>query len=230
VLPDDRVVIRMQALTQRWTQDRDARAVFLGCYQLMTSNTLAAIRQREFRDAVWVDGLLHRFADYYFGALEAYERDPAAAPPIWQMTFGAAGDRRVLPVQHLLLGVNAHINYDLVLALADRLRAEWSGLSAEQRAGRYADHCHVNAVIARTIDSVQDRILDPAMPAMKLIDVLLGRLDERMVSAVISRWRETVWRNAQDLLAAPTGDEQQEVLRGVEAEALRLGHLIGQHG
>jgi hypothetical protein len=195
----------------------------------MTSNTLAAIRQQEFRDTGWVDGLLHRFADYYFEALEAYERDPAAAPPIWQMTFGAAGDRHMLPVQHLLLGVNAHINYDLVLALVDRLRPEWPGLSAEQRAARYADHCHVNAVIAQTIDSVQDQILDSAMPVMNLVDVLMGRLDERIVSAVITHWRETVWKNTQDLLAAQTAGEQQQVLRGVEAEALRLGRLIGSH-
>jgi hypothetical protein len=220
----------MQALVRQWESAVDAKAVFLGCYQLMTGNTLRAIAQGEFQDRVWVDHLLHRFADYYFVALEAYERNPAAAPRVWQATFAAAADARLRPIQNLLLGVNAHINYDLVLTLVEVLRPEWSGLSAEQRAARYADHCHVNAIIARTIDTVQDQVLGPAMPEMRLVDALLGRLDEQLVSALVRRWRETVWRNTLRLLAASNGDQERRLLSGVETETLRLGRLIGARG
>jgi len=227
--PEDPVIERMQALLRQWQAAADAKAVFLGCYQLMTSSTLGAVRRSEFHDSAWVDRLLHRFADYYFVALEAHTRDPATAPSVWQGAFAAAADSRVLPLQHLLLGVNAHINYDLVLTLVEVLRPEWASLSAEQRAARYADHCRINAVIARTIDSVQDQVLAPAMPSLPLADALLGRLDERLASGLITRWRETVWTNTQRLLDARGGDQAQPILIEVEAEALRLGHLIGLH-
>jgi hypothetical protein len=217
----------MQALVRQWEQESDAKAVFLTCYRMMTSNTLAAIERQEFQDPAWVSRLLQRFADYYFLALEAYEGDPAAAPLVWQLAFNTARDPQAAgPLQNLLLGVNAHINYDLVLTLADLLRPEWSSLSAAQRAARYADHCRVNAVIAGTIDSVQDQILEPGMPVMAIMDQLLGPLDELLVSRLITQWRETVWHNACRLLEAGTAGEQTPMLQQVEAGALRLGTLI----
>ncbi len=223
---EDPVIERMLALLQQWQAAGDANAIFLGCYQLMTSNTLAALGQGEFRDAAWVDRLLHRFADYYFVALDAHTRDPLTAPSVWQAAFAAAADPRVQPLQHLLLGVNAHINYDLVLTLVEVLRPEWASLSEAQRAARYADHCGINAVIARTIDSVQDQVLTPAMPGLPLADALLGRLDERLASGLITRWRETVWNHTQRLLEARDSDQVQRVLLDVEGEALRLGRVI----
>jgi hypothetical protein len=225
--PEAPILARMQTLIQRWEAAQDSRAVFLSCYCLMTVNTLNAIEQQEFGDAAWVNRLLHRFADYYFAALEADERSPASAPPVWQQAFAAARDPQATALQQLLLGVNAHINYDLVLTLTDVLSPEWAALSPEQCAQRHADHDHVNAIIARTIDAVQDQVLEPAMPVMDLIDRALGPLDELLISRLIAGWREKVWRYATLLLDA---DEtaRAAVVREVEEEALRIGQMI--HG
>jgi hypothetical protein len=40
---------------------------------MMTRNVLAAIDAGDFRDPPWVSGLLDRFADYTFAALESDE-------------------------------------------------------------------------------------------------------------------------------------------------------------
>ncbi len=125
---DDPTVRRMQALISQWEAETDQRATFLSCYLMMTRNMLSAIRQQEFNDAAWVDELLHRFANYYFVALEAYEQDALQAPPVWQVAHNAARQSRGLPLQELLLGVNAHINYDLVLTLVTLLQPEWENL------------------------------------------------------------------------------------------------------
>ena len=224
--PDDPVIARMQALIRRWETAANPQAIFLSCYRMMTSNMLAAIDRREFQDPAWVDVLLRHFADYYFVALEAYEQEPPEAPPVWQLAHDTTQDSKTLPIQNLLLGVNAHINYDLVLTLVDLLRSEWADLSAEQRAARYNDYCHVNAIIAGTIDEVQDQVLEPAMPAMELIDKLLGPFDELMISRLINQWRETVWQHACRLLEATADHERDQLLQQVEEEALELGRLI----
>jgi hypothetical protein len=220
------IVARMQSLISQWEKESNQQAIFLSCYQLMTSNVLAATKQGEFEDPAWVRQLLHRFADYYFVALEAYERDPAAAPRVWQLAHSTAHDPRSLAIENLLLGVNAHINYDLVLTLVELLRPEWRGLSDEQRATRYADHTYVNEILARTIDSVQDQVLEPAMPVMALVDTLLGPLDELLISRLITQWRETVWQNARGLLEADDPDKEAALLQQVEEDTLRLGRLI----
>lgn len=223
---DSPAIARMQALIRRWEETSDQRAIFLSCYMMMTRNMLSAIDQHEFKDPVWVDRLLHRFADYYFVALELYERNASAAPSVWQLAHNTTRNPKALPLQNLLLGVNAHINYDLVLTLADLLRPEWVSLSDRQRADRYADHCHVNDVIGRTIDAVQDQVLEPAMPVMDLLDKLLGPIDEILISRLIAQWREAVWQHATRLLEALELDEQTQLIRQVEEEALQLGKII----
>jgi hypothetical protein len=226
VTTSERVITRMQSHIREWEAASDDKALFLSCYMMMSSNMLAAVQQEEFNDPAWVDRLLCRFAEYYFVALEAYERDPASAPAVWQHAHRVTQVQGIPALRKLLLGINAHINYDLVLTLVDLLRPEWRGLSEAQRAARYADHCHVNAVISRTIDAVQDHVIEPAMPPMALVDTLMGRVDEALVAYLIARWRESVWADAAGLLATDTPEAQAQLLRGVEARALRTARYI----
>jgi hypothetical protein len=124
----------------------------------MTRNILSAIERREFHDSAWVNSLMERFADYYFVALEAYEKEPASAPAVWQVAHSMTRAPNALALQKLLVGVNAHINFDLVLSLVDMLGPEWDALAADQRSERYDDHCHVNTVIGIG-DVLQDQVL-----------------------------------------------------------------------
>lgn len=220
------VTVRMESRVTAWEEAADHKAVFLSCYLLMTRNTLAAIDRCEFGDCEWVDRLLHRFAEYYFDALDAYERSPETAPAVWRLAHDATHRAHTLPLQKLLLGVNAHINYDLVLTLVDLLEPEWDALSPDRRSARYADHCHVNDVIARTIDAVQDEVLEPAMPVMRLVDTMLGPFDEYLISRLIARWRETVWQNAVRLLEAREPGERNRLVRRIEGDAVRLCHML----
>jgi hypothetical protein len=218
---------QMQALITRWQAASDQRAVFLACYRMMTSNMLAAISAGEFQDPNWVDQLLRCFAQRYFSALEAYESRPDSAPAVWQLAHNRAREARVSALQKLLLGVNAHINYDLVFTVDDLLAPTWNELPAALRETRYNDYTHVNIVIANTIDAVQDQILEPDAPILDLFDRLLGPVDELLISRLVSSWRERVWRNALDLLATRLPEERAGIARRVEHEALRIGDLIG---
>lgn len=224
--PSAPVITHMQSRIREWKATSDDKALFLNCYMMMTSNVLAAIQQQEFDDPVWVNRLLYHFADYYFAALEAYEHDPASAPAVWQRAHDVTRNSETAALQKLLLGVNAHINYDLVFTLVDLLRPEWRNLSEPQRAARYADHCHVNDVIGRTIDAVQDQVLEPAIPVMDYIDKLLGPIDEMLISRLITQWRETVWLNAMSLLSTDDAQEQTQLIRKVEEQALKTAEFI----
>lgn len=226
MLPDDAVIARMQELIHHWETRSDPRAIFLRCYCMMTGNMLAAVRRGEFNDPTWVEQLLNHFAGYYFAALEDYQRAPAQAPTVWQVALDSDRCVRFTALQNLLLGVNAHINYDLVFALVDLLQPEWTLLTEEQRAARYADHCRVNQVIGQTIDAVQDQVLVPVMSVVGLIDRLLGPMDELLISQIISGWRETVWQNAVRLLELQDENERLRFRQTVEEEAVQLGDII----
>jgi hypothetical protein len=223
------VVERMSGLVSQWEAAGDRRSIFLSCYRLMTGNMLAAIQAGEFRDGQWISALLEHFAGYYFNALQAYEAWPSTAPAVWRVTFDVARDPKPHVLQNLMLGINAHINYDLIFAIADLLEPEWEKLSQEMREGRYADHCHVNRVIARTVDSVQDTIVERYSPGMDLVDRGFGPLDEWAISRLITAFREHVWRQALHRVEAGTVEQREHLRHEVETECLALADLVSSY-
>ena len=220
------VVQSHELLAQQWEQRADQRSAFLRCYALMTGNTLQAIDQDQFHDPQWVAQLLHLFADYYFLALEAYEQNDARTPVVWRLAFDAAGEQQTQILQDLLLGINAHINYDLVLTLVDMLEPEWATLSPDQRRQRYEDHCHVNTIIAATVDSVQDQVVTPDSGWLGVVDWALGPLDENIAARLIRRWREEVWQQAMLMLAAADPEERADLRRLLAVHSLERSEQI----
>jgi hypothetical protein len=106
------------------------------------------------------------------------------------------------------------------------LEPEWAELDEARRLARHGDHCHVNAIISRSIDTVQDEVVEVAEPALDVIDRLFDRLDEWAASRLIAGWREDVWQAAQRLLLAGTSDAREQVRREVEAATLRRANAI----
>ncbi len=220
------VVQRMQNRVTGWQEAADRRADFLHCYMLMTGNMLEALEAGEFEDREWVNRLLHRFADYYFEALDAYEQDRESAPAVWCTAHDATLADGHRAVQRVFLGVNAHINYDLVLALVDMLQPEWSTADEMLRQVRYRDHCHVNEIIARTVDRVQDEVVEDEEPLMDVVDHLFGPLDEWAIAWLIRRWRDEVWRNAIRYIHAPEDEARATLRKKFEARTLRRAEAI----
>ncbi|HEX2038169.1 MAG TPA: DUF5995 family protein [Acidimicrobiales bacterium] len=87
----------------------DASGYFPALYARVTSRVAAA---------GFAEDLAVVFASYY---TRAFHRQ-IERPRCWQATWDVAGDRRLLIVQHLLLGINAHVNHDLPLAVVDVAR------------------------------------------------------------------------------------------------------------
>jgi hypothetical protein len=187
---------------------------------------LKAIEAGRFHDGVWVSNLLDRFVDYYFDALARYDQASPLTPSVWKLAFDATRDKDVTTLQHLLLGVNAHINFDLVFALVDALDAEWPGLTLEQRERRHADHELVNRTIGETVDAVQDQVIDRHAPWFKFVDKLLGPVDEWLTSHLIAHWREEVWNHAVRYLELTAPQAREALRHEIEHQALRLGTEI----
>ncbi|MEX1094167.1 MAG: DUF5995 family protein [Acidimicrobiia bacterium] len=217
------VLDKMDTLVTRWG-DTDRRSLFAGAYRSMSARMLQAIDADEFGDPVWVDQLLTSFADYYFYAVDASGAGPDSCPAVWRVAFDATVDDRIHPLRVLFLGINAHINYDLALCVAD-VMADWDRLDTEIRDLRRSDYDLVDTIICRTVDSVQDTVVGPASPTMVLLDRLLGPIDEWLFASLITRWRRDTWADGLSLLAS-TDDRIEEVRAKIEVEALDTADWI----
>lgn len=217
---------KMDRMASSWEAAEDNRGIFLRCYCMMTENMSRALEKQRFIDSEWVENLLNRFAEYYFDALACYDCGEEV-PQVWRTVHEEAGRDDLHVLQHLFLGVNAHINYDLVLTLYEILSPEWDSLTDQQKDIRYNDHMMVNTIIGETIDQVQDEVVETHAPQMDLVDKLLGRLDEKLISGLISKWRKSVWKDTLELLACEEEIAAQGYILEVEREVLRRAKWIG---
>lgn len=219
------LVDRMAAQVAAWDEAGDGRAVFLDCYAEMTRAVERAIGAGRFADPSWVALLLDRFAAYYFESVDGGVAGRPVPEP-WVLAHAAAVGCDAAPMQLLLAGVSAHINFDLVLALVDVLNGEWASADEHRRAERRADYDEINQVIAETADLVQDRVLERRSPALALVDPVLGRVDERLAVHLLTRWRRRVWRHAEAVLAESDAAARVERVAMIERQCVRRARWI----
>lgn len=216
---------RMAAQVAAWDAAADGRAVFLDCYRHMTDAVVERCAGGDFVDGDWVLGLLDRFAEYYFVSIDGGP-DAVRVPEPWVIAHAAAVGNDASTLQLLLAGVNAHINYDLVLTLVDVLDDEWSRADAGLRDARRADYDTINTVIAETADIVQDGVVERRAPWMALLDSSFGRWDERVVVRLLSRWRTQVWRHAEEMLSHADPAERARVADRIEQQCVRRARWL----
>ena len=106
----DALIDRMQALLDQLQAADDPGRYFLGTYMRTTIATRDRLRDGGFDDGDWVERWDVAFADLYLDAVTArLDGRPPTRP--WQVAFEAP---RTLPaLRHVLLGMNAHVNFDL---------------------------------------------------------------------------------------------------------------------
>jgi hypothetical protein len=187
---------RLSRLETRLLAQDDRRAVFLSVYVRMTEQVHEGLRRGVFSDPEWMRRYLITFADYYRRAFLAFERgniEEVSDP--WRIAFGAAGRGDSLIIQDALLGVNAHINYDLAFALND------IGIDPD-RPGKYADHRAINDILAHLVDIQQEALVDLYAEGVADIDMALGRFDESLSLLSMTQGREQAWRIAAILADA----------------------------
>lgn len=203
--PIQDVLARMESLQARLDASGDWRAVFCHTYLLTTRFVGEAIGRGEFRDADWMTRLDVRFAQYYFDALTQWDHHMSGVEP-WKIAFAECKAQRTTALQDIALGMNAHINHDLVLAIVDVL-APGDDLDL-----RRADHDHINTVLARVVDDVQDKVEWRYDPLASVFDFALGNLDEEIMGWVIEVARNHVWEHVLLLRSAPDATAHKRFL------------------
>src|SRR5580693_372649 len=91
---------------------------FPALYRQVTLQVKQGIAQGFFDDGPRMQRLDTTFANRYLAAYEAF-RAGGAATGCWQFAFTATQDDRLIILQDLLVGINAHVNFDLGIAAAE---------------------------------------------------------------------------------------------------------------
>jgi hypothetical protein len=205
----------MAALLDELEADGDPGRYFLATYLRTTRAVGEALDRGEFDDVAWVDGWDVDFASLYLDALTAHRSDPASPPEPWRMAFGA--DPGLPPTAHVLLGMNAHINFDLARALVRVIPPEdFAEPAVLER--RRRDHERIDAVLASRV-AAEDAELVRASGGRRLVDALLAPANRQASRLFLRESRRKVWANATELNAARLRGEADYARRVADLEA-----------
>ncbi|GAB3193088.1 DUF5995 family protein [Geodermatophilus arenarius] len=211
--PVDELVARMQDLLDDLVAAGDPARHFLGTYLRTTEAVNAAIDAGRFEDPDWVTAWDVDFAGLYLDALEAHRRDPATPPAPWRAAFGT--DPAARPEAHVLLGMNAHINFDLPQSLV-RVIGPADFADPPLLDSRRRDHERIDEVLAGRV-AAEDLALQAAGSRRTPVDRVLAGLNRTAARALLRESRRRVWGNTTVLHRAR--------LHGPEALACRVAQL-----
>lgn len=194
-------------------------ALFPALYAELTQRLARGLREGEFTHPDRIDRIAVRFAQRYFDALETF-RSGAEPTRSWQIAFDQARSGRMLIIQDLMLGINAHINLDLSIATAE--------VGGRDLAMLEADFMHINALLRELFDRTQD-VISAHSPLFDVLDRLGSTHDEMLGTFAITKARDAAWQNAK-VLAGLSGTSRDAWISMLDLTTSRLGHMIARPG
>ncbi|MGK5682570.1 DUF5995 family protein [Actinoplanes sp. URMC 104] len=134
------------------------------------------------------------FAKRYFDALVRWNNDDEDTPDVWEVLFKRAGDVEMSRLTAAMLGVNAHINHDLALALI----GTWNELGAPEHGDDtiHPDYLLVNEIFYEEIPVLRRGF---STDWQLEIDQFVGGLDDWSQRILVTVTRARAWDQGRRL-------------------------------
>jgi hypothetical protein len=166
-------------------------AAFNSLYYTITDRVASALHGSDVTEPAFLEMLDVEFGKRYFTALKLWGNDEdEMTPDAWEVLFRRAADRRVSLLAASMLGVNAHINYDLAMALI----ATWRQLGTGPGDEVHPDYLVINKIFYEEIPGLRRRY---STPWQLDLDAICGKLDDWSQDLLVFGTRAMAWEQAE---------------------------------
>lgn len=210
------VIAELETIVADCRQSQNPAGYFATLYLQMTQAVKNSIEAGAFQDPARMEKLDVLFANRY---IQAYRQFTAGKPctQSWQAAFYAANTGSYAVIQHILGGINAHINLDLGIAAAQT--SPGSAIHQLQ-----ADFNQINVVIGALASQFQEKLNSISWP-MRMLDNIGGNGDEAVLNFSIGIARKAAWQVATDLAALPETEHENYIQKIDKRTALLASKL-----
>ncbi len=181
------VINRLSEIIDNCKNSGNKAGYFAALYKRMTIAVRNNISNNQFEDGARMEKLDVVFALRYLDAYDAYFARQNCTHS-WQFTFDCCGDDDLIVLQHLLLGVNTHINLDLAIATATV--APGNSIYA-----LHNDFNKINDLISSLMDDIEESLCKVWMPMRMLLKATDGKQDA-VLNFSVEKARDASWANA----------------------------------
>ena len=214
----DEVLAELDQIILRTRKDQSRLGFFAVLYRNVTIKVKEGIAAGVFADGPRMEKFDVTFANRYLAALSSFERGQPLSK-CWLVSFQAAQRWPPIILQHLLLGSNAHINFDL--GIAAQAVAPGSELPSLQ-----PDFNLINDILGGMIVKVRSDI-EEVSPWIKLLDRYTSQTEDRFINFSYGKARASAWLVANMINSTPTaqlGRELEILDKGVAAFGALVAH------
>jgi hypothetical protein len=200
-----------------WAKINKSRlGYFAALYRKVTVKVKEGIEKGLFENGERMERLDVIFANRY---LEAFEQSQTSKDitPSWKLAFDASKKWRPIVLQHLLIGMNAHIDLDLGIAAAETV-------GVEKLPELKNDFFKINDILVSLINEVQSE-LAKIWSLLKLLDYIAGEADEALVEFGMKITRGHAWNTAEEL-ANLSPEKRALKIRELDKSVSEIGKII----
>lgn len=214
----DEVIAELDQIILRARRDQSRLGFFATLYRNVTIKVKSGIAAGVFADGARMEKLDVAFANRYLAALASFQRGEQLSK-CWLVSFQTAERWSPIILQHLLMGSNAHINFDL--GIAAQAVAPGSELPSLQ-----PDFNLINDILGGMIVKVRSDI-EEVSPWIKLLDRYSSQTEDRLINFSYGKARASAWLVANMINSTPTaqlGRELEILDDGVAAFGSLVAH------
>jgi hypothetical protein len=191
----DATISALGDIVDECAADGDRTGYFAAMYLAVTNTVRQRAGEGRFEDPASMERFVSGFAARYLDALAAW-RTGGRCPRSWVVAFQAASRWRPIILQHLLLGINAHINLDLGVACARTS-------PGDQLPALHGDFLRINALLGGLMNTVVAE-LSQVSPFIGLIARVIGDQDDDEIgNFALGAARDFAWHVAESLAPLP---------------------------
>ena len=216
----DEVIHALDKIIDWAISNKSRQGYFAALYRKVTIQVKEGIETDFFDDGPRMERLDVLFANRYLDAFENYH---SAGPLIqsWKLAFDASQNRWPIVLQHLMLGMNAHIDLDLGIAAAETVE---QGTIEDLK----ADFYKINTVLASLVDEVQAELAQVWRP-LKWLDQWAGGADEALANLGMKIFRGHAWEVAQEL-SVLAGEAKEKRIQELDEKVVKMGRQVLKPG
>lgn len=184
------VILVLDDIIQETEANNDTLGYFAVLYRRVTLKVKEKIESGYFEDAERMERLDVIFAKRYIDAYYSH-REGLPVTQSWEKAFCLSKNFWPVTLQHLLIGMNAHINLDLGIVAAEISK----GGNIEDLRN---DFYKINEILSSLVNEVQTN-LSTIWPPLRQILLKTGQYDNLMVDFSMKLARDGAWRFATEL-------------------------------
>lgn len=216
------VIVQLEAIIETSKRNGDRLGYFASLYHKVTCKVSEDIDNGLFEDGARLAELDVLFANRYLFALTEWKKD-RNSPLVsrsWKVAFASAESKSHLILQHLLLGMNAHINFDLGIAVVELARTG-GDIHLIRR-----DYNAINNVLGALTYGVIQK-LNRVSPFLSVLGFTGTGSNSMLVQFSMGNARDGAWLFATDLFAISSDEQKAAALIDSRDQSITdLGALL----